>query len=182
MKLTILIDDRKLCLLNSGIEKKRDKEECFMVEKYSALDVAKYIVNYVINDLSLELTNLKLQKILYFVQLEFLDELGEILFADDIEAWKYGPVVSRTYSHYRKYSDLPITDSFSPRTSFSRSEKMVINRVVREYIRTNEWDLVKITHEQGPWKEVYVEGENRVISAKLMHDFVKERRSKRCVQ
>ena len=177
MKLTILIDEKILHSINSRVDKKRDKEECIMIEKYSALDVAKYIVNYAINDLNLPLTNLKLQKILYFVQLEFLDKIGEVLFTDGIEAWKYGPVVSRTYSHYRKYSDLPITDTFLPRTTFTRSEDLVINRVVREYIRTNEWELVRITHEQGPWKKVYVEGENRVISEEHLRDFVKERRS-----
>lgn len=177
MKLTILVDDKTVYSLSSVIEKKRDEEECMMAEKHSALDVAKYIVNYAINDLKLPITNLKLQKILYFVQLEFLDELGEILFTDDIEAWKYGPVISRTYSHFRKYSDLPITDTFLPRATFSRSEDLIINRVVRGYIRTNEWELVKITHEEGPWKDVYVEGENRIISERFLRDFVEERRS-----
>jgi len=177
MKLTILVDDKTVYSLNAVMGKKSDKEECMMAEKYSALDVAKYIVNYAINDLKLPITNLKLQKILYFIQLDFLDEMGDTLFTNDIEAWKYGPVVSRTYSHYRKYSDLPITDTFLPRTTFSRSEDLIIKRVVREYIRINEWELVKITHEEGPWKEVYVEGENRIISENLLRDFAEERRA-----
>ena len=40
-----------------------------------------------------DLTNLKLQKILYFAQAEHLKKYNQKLFNQDIEAWQYGPVV-----------------------------------------------------------------------------------------
>lgn len=58
---------------------------------YSALDLSTYIVSKCIKDHS-PISNLQLQKILYYIQKEFLKN-DDIAFSDDIEAWQFGPVV-----------------------------------------------------------------------------------------
>lgn len=59
---------------------------------YRAEDVAAYIINKQVDD-GYPISNLKLQKILYFVQAEFLVSKDEPCFDDVIEAWDFGPVV-----------------------------------------------------------------------------------------
>ena len=49
------------------------------------------------------MTNLRLQKLLYFAQGWHLARYGKPLFDDDIEAWQYGPVVPSVYNAYKQY-------------------------------------------------------------------------------
>ena len=56
------------------------------------LDVSRYIINYC-NENYYLISNLKLQKILYFVQAFFLEAKNEECFREEIEAWDFGPVI-----------------------------------------------------------------------------------------
>ena len=56
---------------------------------YKAMDLANYIVGKCIKD-NVPITNLQLQRILYFVQKDFLKR-GSPAFSDYIEAWEFGP-------------------------------------------------------------------------------------------
>ena len=47
------------------------------------------------------MTNLRLQKLLYFAQGWYLARYGKPLFSDEIEAWTYGPVVPEVYQTYK---------------------------------------------------------------------------------
>ena len=66
---------------------------------YKAKDVAAYIINKQVDD-GCPISNLKLQKILYFVQAEFLVSKDEPCFDDIIEAWDFGPVIESVYNVY----------------------------------------------------------------------------------
>ena len=56
---------------------------------YSAIDVARYIIWYC-KRRRYSISNLKLQKILYFVQANFLVSIGTPCFEEEIEAWDFG--------------------------------------------------------------------------------------------
>lgn len=57
-----------------------------------ALTLAKYIVSKCTTD-QCPISNLQLQKILYYIQVDFLKRTEQPVFSDNIEAWKFGPVV-----------------------------------------------------------------------------------------
>ena len=67
---------------------------------YSAVDVARYIIWYCKRQ-GYSISNLKLQKILYFVQAEFLVNTGKPCFSEEIEAWDFGPVVPEVYHEFK---------------------------------------------------------------------------------
>ena len=46
-------------------------------------------------------TNLELQKYLYFIQAAAVVVLEKEAFTEEIEAWQYGPVVSRAYREFK---------------------------------------------------------------------------------
>ena len=54
---------------------------------HSAMEIAKYIITKCSEDNS-PLSNLQLQKIMYYVQREFLQKKNVPLFNDDFYAWK----------------------------------------------------------------------------------------------
>lgn len=65
---------------------------------YSALNIAKYIIDKCTRE-RYPVSNLQLQKILYYIQREFL-QLGTKAFSEEIEAWQFGPVVPAVYRQY----------------------------------------------------------------------------------
>ena len=73
---------------------------------YRAMDLANYIVDKCIKD-NVPITNLQLQRILYFIQKDFLKR-GSPAFSDYIEAWEFGPVVPNVYFCFCGFGTMPI--------------------------------------------------------------------------
>lgn len=69
---------------------------------YNELDIAKYVI-YMSYKQGEYMTNLRLQKILYFLQLVFLDIYNKPCFDGRMEAWDLGPTIPDIYKYYEKY-------------------------------------------------------------------------------
>ena len=76
---------------------------------YNVSDVSRYVIKYS-NDKGYGISNLKLQKILYFIQAYFLINTpnGNPCFKEKIEAWDFGPVVPEAYREYEQYGSTDI--------------------------------------------------------------------------
>lgn len=122
---------------------------------YSALEVSKYIISKCTEE-GCPISNLQLQKILYYIQKSFLENGGEA-FSDEIEAWQFGPVVPAVYYQYCGFGALPIRMSYV--TNICEECKRVINAIVEKKRLLNPWDMVEDTHKRGKaWDEIYREG------------------------
>lgn len=126
---------------------------------YSALDIAKYIIDYS-NRRDTPVSNLQLQKILYYIQMNFYRRLNKPAFNEDIEAWKYGPVVSSVYNVYCMYGASDICLMYPEvRKIFSGRESEIANWVIRACIAVGAWELVEKSHiKDGPWDKTYKGG------------------------
>lgn len=146
-----------------------------MGRTYKVLDVARYIVKRC-NLNNQAISNLKLQKILYFVQAEFLVTKNEPCFNETIEAWAFGPVVPDVYHYYKGYGagNIPSLKRVPDRTSISESDQELINGIVDECAQYSASELVDITHRQTPWKSAYKAGYNQTITPKSIRNFFKE--------
>lgn len=140
--------------------------------KYDAIDVAEYVLWYCEKVLDKPITNLKLQKILYYIQGEYLAKYKEPLFDNDIEAWAYGPVVPDVYYEYKKYISEPIK-GVNPlnKDLFTKKEKSLIRSIVKRNYTKNVWSLVQETHQESPWKNNYEKGFNNDISIVDMEEY-----------
>src|SRR4051794_29210853 len=58
-------------------------------------------------------TNLKLQKLLYYAQGWYLALNNDPLFNDRIEAWPHGPVVPRVYGRFKHWRWDPISEAIA---------------------------------------------------------------------
>jgi len=175
MNMTILINDKEF--LSLGRRNKVDKKEAYSYMKkgnYLAIDVARHTLSHV-NSLGNKITNLKLQKILYYIQAHSLKQTNEPLFSNPIEAWRHGPVVRSVYNYYREYTNRPITELEAPWDSFDEQEKRLMNDIVEKFVDLDEWELVRKTHKEAPWKNVYEKGSNNEISLKSIKDYFTNR-------
>lgn len=128
----------------------------------SALDISKFVLNYY-RDRNIAISNLKLQKLLYFIQAECLKQLNVPCFKDDIQAWKHGPVVPDVYFNYNSYLAGPILSTLPPKEEISANKQAIIINVLDKYKNTLPWDLVEITHKQESWKKMYRPDENNIV-------------------
>jgi len=137
-----------------------------MEKLYPASAVANFFIKKNNADPSGDLTHLKLQKLLYYAQGWFLANYDRPLFEDNIEAWRYGPVVHSIYSRFRGSGDSPIQ---KPITAPFYSEGQVrlaepeinpddqvtvnfLNLFWDAFSKYDAWTLVNATHsEESPW-------------------------------
>lgn len=125
---------------------------------YDVSDVARFIVQKYIDDGN-PVTNMKLQKMLYYAWVDYYREFKEHLFRDDICAWKYGPVVPKVYREYRIYAGMPILQTKEPAPIDDDTSRFLTEFADRHRDFTAS-QLVNLTHREGyPWKMVYKEGE-----------------------
>ena len=117
--------------------------------EYKVKDIAAYIVNYSI-ETNNYVSNLKLQKLLYYVQAYFAVQKNTPCFNEEIRHWRHGPVVREAYSEYKVYFNDDITD-IKTCGFIEDSDKDLINEVVDSYCGYNAWDMVRKTHEEKPW-------------------------------
>lgn len=157
---------------------------------YDVLDICRYVVNYS-NDKQYGISNLKLQKLLYFIQVVFLIEKGRACFRESIEAWDFGPVVPEAYQEFKQFgsSNIPKIDSYilfstaniwdAIRVEYNDSiiedeDKKLINDVIDRLSVYSATDLVQITHNQTPWSEAYVPHMNREITIEAIRSYFDE--------
>lgn len=118
---------------------------------FAAHDIAIYIINWCLNNSNVPITNLRLQKLLYFVQGEYSKEKSTRLISDDFYAWQLGPVIPSVYAEYSIYSSLVLPAQKSV-VSLSRECVHVIDTILQKYDKLSTWDLVELSHQQDPWK------------------------------
>lgn len=138
--------------------------------KYNALDLAKYIVSKCFLE-GWPISNLQLQKILYFIQKDFLKR-NDIAFTDEIQAWQFGPVVPCVYYRFCGFGALPIANVYEDCQDVVNSDdENYILPIIRTKRRLPPWKLVEETHVPGgAWDKVYKngKGENDPIPIKYI--------------
>jgi uncharacterized phage-associated protein len=124
------------------------------------------------------LTNLKLQKLVYYAQAWHLALKNKPLFIERIEAWAHGPVVPPLYGRFKKYGWSPI--SVEPACpTFSNGTGKFLEEVFSVYGHYSAWDLERMTHQEEPWRNARKglspddEGHN-VITHNDMRDFYRK--------
>lgn len=141
--------------------------------KYTAEDIASYVIRKCTLD-NCAISNLQLQKILYYLQEEFFKEKRIALFTDEIEAWQFGPVVEMVYRKYCGYGSFPIYEKEKPLQEITLKDRSLIDKVVEEKRRIKSWDLVEMTHEPGtPWDQTYRKGvgERDIIQKEMIAEY-----------
>ena len=139
------------------------KEMRFM--EYNAIEIAKYVIN----NATYEISNLELQKIMYYIQAAFLVERNKQCFREELCAWEYGPVVKEVYDEFKVYgrSIIPPQEQadkivFDAKTFgvkrvkdeliICEGDKIIINRVLKAYSDIQDpFELVEKTHSEDPW-------------------------------
>lgn len=125
---------------------------------YDAKKLADYVL-YKSNELGRPVSNLQLQKMLYFMWIDYYKYTQTKLFSNAFYAWQFGPVVLDVYSHYKKFGNAKI---IKPSTSFAfvtEADKQIVDASIQEYSKYTAFDLVKMSHNSnGAWIKTFRDG------------------------
>jgi uncharacterized phage-associated protein len=118
----------------------------------SCYDVAQYFLAKADEDAGDLMSNLKLQKFVYYAQGFALALLDKPLFPQCIEAWIHGPVVPALYHAYKSYGTEAIP---SPReldfSKYDQETRGLLDEVYAVYGQFAAWKLRNMTHQEPPW-------------------------------
>jgi uncharacterized phage-associated protein len=120
------------------------------------------------------ITPMQLLKLVYIAHGWSLGLYQRPLIRDDIQAWKYGPVIPDLYNRIRRYGSGPVNDlmpsgSHAPLTPI---EEDLIRQVYNIYGKRSGVALSRITHAPGtPWTQMYNRG---VFNTPIPNDVIQE--------
>jgi len=121
-------------------------------------DVANYFLSLSNDGISGDLmSNLKLQKLVYYAQGFYLAMFDKPLFNETIEAWTYGPVCPELYHKYKKYESSAI--QVPENIDFAIYDNDLISfldEIYEVYGQFSAWKLMNMTHVEPPWKDTKI--------------------------
>lgn len=123
-------------------------------------------------------TNLKLNKLLYYAYGINLVLNDDEKVDESPEAWDYGPVFPSVYQAFKKYVNQPIegVHKIPFHADILKNDSKIyeiISATYRKYGSLGEFDLVDRTHADGtPWADTYVPGiKNLTINDGIIKDY-----------
>lgn len=136
----------------------------------SAEKIALYIIKS-----GRDITNLFLQKVLYYVKaISTLFDCGSIIM-EPCEAWKFGPVFPSVYEKYKDFGKSEITSDLSDdyiNNLLSDQEKQITDFVLNTFGIYNAWFLKDLTHCEEPWISARAGLDENDPSRNVMDDII----------
>lgn len=152
----------------------------------NSLAVANYFINKA-NEEGVELTQMKLIKLVYIAHGWHLALKGEPLIDEGAQAWKYGPVIPSIYHAFKHYGNNQISqpgyiftvDGLITPAIKDKSKIDFLNKVWDVYKDYNGLQLSTLTHQKNtPWDIIWNQNggnknDSQPISNKLIQDHYK---------
>ncbi|MCL6264380.1 type II toxin-antitoxin system antitoxin SocA domain-containing protein [Craterilacuibacter sp. RT1T] len=151
---------------------------------YKARHVANSLIYKAKNEGS-QLTHMKLQKLLFFLNGWNLAVYGRELFDESFEAWPYGPVIENIYHEFKGYGKSPI--SYAPEPSDENTHRALMVRfsdsdfwklldvVWGKYSPYSALQLSDMTHQPDtPWFDARRNGKTFIKNEEIKKYFVEK--------
>ena len=104
-----------------------------------------------------DMTNLKIQKMLYFAHAYFLVKKDRPLVDGTFQAWDLWPVIKDLYNKLCKYNREAIPSNFLKTTTkdISKDDIQLLDEVRNFFSKYSDLELVRISHDHWPWQDFY---------------------------
>jgi uncharacterized phage-associated protein len=142
-------------------------ERGFVVEeRFDARGIANLILDRT-DGAGLAITNMAINKLIYFAHAWFLATFQRPLVIQQFEAWQHGPLVQDVYHSFKKYGDRPIRDRAEKldretvqyvkcEVDVRGNDLELLHRVIDNYATIPATKLRAMTHVSGgPWDRVW---------------------------
>jgi len=122
---------------------------------------------------------MKLQKLLYYVSVEYSKATGQKLFSEDFYVWKYGPVMPVVYNYFKPYSGKEIKeyskDASGNASAYDESSSAVLRRVLdrvwHDLGRLSAVAVSEMTHKSDSgWCKAYFDSRDTITLEDMKAD------------
>jgi len=141
------------------------------IKALTCFDIADYFLTLPDEEVGDSISNLKLQKLVYYAQGFHLAIFDKPLFNETIEAWTHGPVIPDLYQKYKvngyKPIERPDKVDFN---KYSSDVQELLNDVWNVYGQYSAWRLRDLAHEEIPWQRAY-KTNTKVIAHKMLREY-----------
>ena len=111
------------------------------------LAVAKEFYNEYLKRFGKKMDEMKMHKLMYFVQRESLMYNKDVLFQEDFLGWKYGPVLKSVRSEYMTSKPFENVEG-----TVCQTTKSLVETVMNRYSELSSWRLSSLSHNEFSWK------------------------------
>ncbi|MBX3176805.1 MAG: SocA family protein [Candidatus Hydrogenedentes bacterium] len=155
---------------------------------YDPLAVANYFLEIADRESDQTVSNLKMQKLIYFAHGWHLAITGKPLVRGGVQAWRYGPVQPLVYEAFKHFGNeriareaaVPIQSSSGkiaidvprlPDDAGAKFAKRLIERIWQVYGGYTALQLSNLCHRDGtPWKDIEMEHRGQIPSHCIIPD------------
>ncbi|WP_281636136.1 Panacea domain-containing protein [Flavobacterium marginilacus] len=152
--------------------------------------ICDYVILRLKQEEDMPLSNIKLQKLLYYIQAWSLALKNEKSFDGDFQAWVHGPVNRQIYDRFNPtkylFSEISLNDIQDKEiaTKLNESEISHINKVLEVYAPYSGVELEEMSHKEEPWisaRKGYAPNQRceEIIDEKLLGDYFRERTTRK---
>ena len=149
------LERNKELITEKSYEKSRNAID-ELKKKFFCNSKIEAVTAYVIHS-KYEVTNMSLQKLLYYIKAFGMLMLQVNLFPEQCEAWIHGPVYEMIYNKYKNFGKGIITEEQDVNLDFetllTENEKNVADYVLKHFAIYNGTVLREFTHKERPWNE-----------------------------
>ena len=141
--------------LNTGAYNKAKKAIEDIKQNLQSNSTIERFATYIIQS-KYEITNMSLQKLLYYVKGFGKIFLNTNLFEERCEAWIHGPVFKKIYFKYKIFGNQTLEiekdQNIEENMKLNESERQVVDFVLSNFAIYNGTILREMTHKEKPWK------------------------------
>lgn len=152
---------------------------------YDVRGVANFVLELADRE-DLTVSNLGINKVVFFLHAYFLVQFGRPLVSAKVEAWDYGPVFRELYREFKSFGDKPIFarahrtnpnsgDREICQCDFLDDERSFLEGIALRYVRLSPSTLINMSHEKGgPWDQVWNHATRVNASMSISNDVIKD--------
>jgi uncharacterized phage-associated protein len=120
------------------------------------------VANYIIKKNKSKVTNMKLQKLVYYTYAKYLVENDQPIFNEPIEAWLHGPVFPNLYNEFKHYTYNTIIcgTKKGEEKRLTNDHRVLIDKIIKLYGNKEATTLSNLTHKETPWQSAWDNNED----------------------
>ncbi len=138
----------------------------------SSKQIAEFFLKLSDPEIGDVISNLKVQKLVYYAQGFHLAMYDDPLFEEEIYAWEHGPVVPDLYHEYKCFGSGEIRqpEDYDAYEILTVEQIDLLKEVYLVYGQYSAWKLRDMTHNERPWAETR---RGEVINLELLKEYFK---------
>lgn len=116
-----------------------------------ALSIASYLYSEYLKKVSNDMSEMRMHKLMYFLQRESLIESNVVLFDESFHGWKFGPILKSVRFEYIEAKQQNTEPFFQVDSDVSEETKGLVDKILNRYGKMSAWKLSALSHNEFSW-------------------------------